>query len=218
MKEIAAKKWWSARGRRQQVEYARSIRAGRVIATCSRDSSARSRGAALSQVRQWARVRLQRDPALDHRGGHRDGTHRAGQALAERHRRELQRPLPRGVPQHGMVPHAKGGRGHHRDLAASLQRGPTALKSRLFDTDRVQRNTWQPTTRSERLLSSFDWSEEPRQVITTVTTASRTTNIVETVTTEISNSCWPIPHVGILIVVTSVERMGNLTVGSYEPS
>ena len=39
---------------------------------------------------------------------------------------------------------------------------PTALKSRLFDTDRVQRETrgnQQPDL--ERLLSSFDWSEEP---------------------------------------------------------
>ena len=47
-------------------------------------------------------------------------------------------PLPRGMPQHGVVPDAARGCGDHRDVAAALQRGPTPLKPRLFDTDRVQ--------------------------------------------------------------------------------
>jgi len=98
----------------------------------------RSRRASLSQVRQRAGVRLQRDPALDDHRGHRDRPHRPGQALAERHRRELQRPPPRRVPEHGVVSHQTGSGGDHRDLAAALQRRPPALQPRLFDTHRIQ--------------------------------------------------------------------------------
>src|SRR4051812_26639066 len=38
-----------------------------------------------------------------------------------------------------MVPHPKGGSRNDRDLAPALQRRPSAFESRLFDTERVQR-------------------------------------------------------------------------------
>ena len=59
--------------------------------------------------------------------------HRAGQAAAERLRRELQRQAPRRVPERGGLRHP--GRGPRRDraLAARLQPRPPALGARRAD-------------------------------------------------------------------------------------
>ena len=62
-----------------------------------------------------------------------------GKAVAERRRRELQRQVPRRVPEFGMVPLARSSQGRHRGLAPALQRGSAALQPRLFDARRVRR-------------------------------------------------------------------------------
>ena len=64
--------------------------------------------------------------------------HRPRQALAERHQRELQRQVPRRVPERGVVPHPPRGPGHHRGLAPALQRRAAALQPRLLDPARIQ--------------------------------------------------------------------------------
>ena len=50
------------------------------------------------------RIFLERDPEMDRRRGDRERAERPRQALAERHRRELQREVPRRVPEHGVLP------------------------------------------------------------------------------------------------------------------
>ena len=54
---------------------------------------------------------------------------------------ELQRQVPRRVPEPRMVSFACGGEGDHRDLAAPLQRGASTLEPRLSHTERVRGST-----------------------------------------------------------------------------
>lgn len=54
------------------------------------------------------------------------------------HQREVQRPLPRRVPEHGVVPLASGGSGRHRNLAQALQQRSTPFESRRDQPDRAQ--------------------------------------------------------------------------------
>ena len=63
----------------------------------------RPRRAALSALGQRPRVRRDGDPALAADGADRDGVHRSGQALAEWHRRIVQRQVPRRVPDAAVV-------------------------------------------------------------------------------------------------------------------
>ena len=60
----------------------------------------RARRAALLALRQRPGVRRPCAAAMDRRPGHRDRPDRPGQALAERRQRELQRQVPRRVPEH----------------------------------------------------------------------------------------------------------------------
>jgi hypothetical protein len=116
----------------------RPVRSGRVIEVLSRLVSERGAPRYLRSDNGpefVARTLL----GVDRRPGHRDRPNRPRQALAERRRRELQWQVPRRVLEHGMVPLARRGQGHHRSLAPPLQRGPPAFKHQLFDAGRVRR-------------------------------------------------------------------------------
>ncbi len=63
---------------------------------------------------------------------HRDGAHRSGQAVAERHRRELQRQVPRRVPEHGVVPHR--GRGARRSSRPGAGTTTRSARTRAWAT------------------------------------------------------------------------------------
>ena len=86
-----------------------------------------------------------------------DSAHRPRSAMAEWHRRELQREVPGRVPQHGVVPLAVRGRGDHRDLEGALQRGSPPLEpgiphaARVHEEARAVRN--QPRWRGRSLVS-----------------------------------------------------------------
>jgi len=67
----------------------------------------RTRGSGIRPERQRARVHRHGSRSLVEGPGHRNPLHRSGKALAERLRRELQRPVPRGVP--GLVLRQQGG-------------------------------------------------------------------------------------------------------------
>ena len=64
-----------------------------------------------------------------------------GKPSAEWCRGELQRQVPRRVPEPRMVSFACGGEGDHRDLAAPLQRGASTLEPRLSHAKRVRGST-----------------------------------------------------------------------------
>ncbi len=64
--------------------------------------------------------------------------HRAGQADAERLRREPERPLPRRMPQRAPVPQPAGGPPAHRRMEDRLQRPPTAHEPRRPHPERVR--------------------------------------------------------------------------------
>src|SRR6185437_14972909 len=117
----------------------------------ARDRSAgaarvRARGAALSALRQRAGVRVAGAAQMDRRSGHRHRIDRSGQALAEWDGGELQRQVPRRVPEPGMVPFAERGEGGDRELAAALQRGAAAFEPGLPDAGRVRRAPQAPGT------------------------------------------------------------------------
>ena len=85
--------------------------------------------------------------------------------MAERTRRELQRQVPRRVPEHGMVSEPPRSRADHRDLAAALQRGQAAFEPGLLDPDRVQDGERQDDNPADRgRLSIIEWPREPGQV------------------------------------------------------
>jgi putative transposase len=119
------------------IDVAGSIRSKRVIEVLSRLIS--THGAPLFlRSDNGPEFVSRRDPRVDRRERHRHGADRSGQALAERNQRELQRPLPRRVPERRVVPLARRGQGRHRNLAPSLQRHPTAQQPELLDAARVQ--------------------------------------------------------------------------------
>ena len=97
----------------------RSIRSPRVIEVLSQLVS--ERGAPRYLRSDNGPEFVSSRSALDRRTGDRNRADRARQAVAERHRRELQRQVPRRVPEHGMVSFAGRGEGGDRELAAALQ-------------------------------------------------------------------------------------------------
>lgn len=64
--------------------------------------------------------------------------HRPGKAVAECHRRIVQREVPRRVSEPAVVSESHGRQGRHRPVAAALQRGPAAFESRLLNAARIQ--------------------------------------------------------------------------------
>ncbi len=130
----------------------------------------------LPALRQWPRVRLPRSLALDDEGGYRNSVHRPRQTLAERNQRELQRPLSRWMPEHGMVPLTHRGEGHHRDVAQTLQRRPTPFESRRHNADRVHVEIHEPRHGNARGIYSFPGSTGCGQV-TIPTTAGTTRDV-----------------------------------------
>jgi len=109
----------------------------------SRDRSAVAAGVgarrAVSALGQRARVRLPRVAEVDRRPGHRHRIDRSGQALAEWFDGELQRQVPRRVPEPRMVPVTDRGEGADRSVAAALQHGASAFEPRLSHAGRVRR-------------------------------------------------------------------------------
>ena len=99
------------------IEVDGRIRSGRVIEVLSRLVS-RARRAALSALGQRPGVRLPRAAEVDRRPGHRDRIDRSGQALAEWRDGELQRQVPRRVPEPRMVPVTGRGEGRDRERGA----------------------------------------------------------------------------------------------------
>jgi len=77
------------------------------------------------------------------------GADRARQALAEWRHRELQRQVPRRMPQPRMVSHARRSKSYHRELASALQRRAAAFEP------------WLP--HAERICSSANKNPAPRQ-------------------------------------------------------
>src|SRR4051812_6165560 len=101
---------------------------------------------------------------MGHARRHRDRTHPARQALAERHRRELQRPRARRClsmewfrTRQDAAAIIEGWRRHY-------ERGATSQLLRTFDAGRIQEADTDNFIRPRRLLSEIPWSEEPRQV------------------------------------------------------
>src|SRR5690606_27996550 len=105
---------------------------------------------ALPAIGQRAGVRQSPDPGMDRGVGNRLGADRSRQALAERHRRELQRPLPGRMSESRVVPQPARSASDHRNLAAALQPGPPALEPGLPYAGRVRRQSpfHQPEGRS----------------------------------------------------------------------
>ena len=88
------------------------------------------RPAADDRQRQRHRADLARDPALAGGARRRMALHRAGQADAERLRREPHRPPARRMPQRAPVPQPPGGAPDHRSLEDRLQHRPAAHEPR----------------------------------------------------------------------------------------
>jgi hypothetical protein len=59
-------------------------------------------------------------------------------SLVERHQRVPQRQVPRRMPERRVVPHPPRSPGHHRGVAAALQRYPPTFQPRLLDPARIQ--------------------------------------------------------------------------------
>jgi len=102
------------------IDVARAIRSQRVIEVLSRLVSVH--GAPLFMRSDNGPEFVSHGiPPMDRPGGHRHIAQRSGQALAKRHRRELQWQVPRRVPVPGVVPLTPRGLRGYRGLAASLQ-------------------------------------------------------------------------------------------------
>ena len=108
---------------------------------------ARHRRGGESSLTARRRARSARDIALGQRTGVRvacrarmakpsrreERLHRARQALAERHQRELQREVSRRVPQHALVSQPCRSSRVHRAMATRVQRGSTSFEHCLLD-------------------------------------------------------------------------------------
>lgn len=104
-----------------------------------------ARGAAVHPLGQWTGVCQPGHPGVDRARRHRHCAQRPGQAFAERHRRELQRQVPRRVPVHRVVSLAPRSRCPDRSLAQSLQRGTSPQQPAILDPGGVQTGTAQRT-------------------------------------------------------------------------
>ena len=132
------------------IDVAGSIRSGRVIEVLTRLDQ-RTWRTALPALRQRPGVRQQGDPRVARDRRHPDRTDRSWQAVAERCRRELQRSLPRRMPEPGVVPQSSRSEGDHRNLASALQCREATFEPRLPDADRVPTasRVHQPGSRSQ---------------------------------------------------------------------
>ena len=81
----------------------------------------------IHRQRQWPGTDLARDPGVDQPGRARLALHRAGQATAERLRRELHRPAAGRAPEPGDLRKPRSRPPVARALAARLQPSPAAL-------------------------------------------------------------------------------------------
>src|SRR5581483_594570 len=90
----------------------------------------RSGDAQIHRQRQWHGAHQSGSAGLGQRDRRGLALHRAGQAAAERLRRELHRSITRRVPERGGVRYARRRAPHHRALAARLQREETAHEPR----------------------------------------------------------------------------------------
>src|SRR5690606_9781340 len=126
---------------------------------------------ALPAIGQWPRIRQSPDPGVDRGVGNRLGADRSRQALAERHRRELQRPLPGRMSESRVVPQPARSASDHRNLAAALQPGPPALESGLPYPGRVRRQS--PFHQPEGRSLETPGPKLPGQVMTTEWFANR---------------------------------------------
>ena len=119
------------------IEVDGRIRSPRVIEVLSRLVS--ERGAPLYlRSDNGPEFVVARAAEVDRRSGHRHGIDRSRQALAEWRDGELQRQVPRRVPEPGVVPLAGRGEGRDRELAPALQRGASAFEPRLPHAGRVR--------------------------------------------------------------------------------
>ncbi len=112
----------------------------------SRHAASTSRACSRDQCRRAGVVRLSsastRFDRLPIRARLHHSRRRVGaQPRADRRTDTLQRPLPRRVPQHGVVSHASRGSCGHRGMAVPLQHRPPPFEPRLFDTRRIQSQT-----------------------------------------------------------------------------
>jgi putative transposase len=107
------------------IDVAGAIRSRRVIEVLSCLLAERGAGAAV----------------VDRGAGHPHASDRSRQALAERHLRELQRQVPRRVPQRRVVPLARRSPRADRAMAAALQRGPSPFVHRQHDALAVRGKT-----------------------------------------------------------------------------
>ena len=119
------------------IDVAGSIRSARVIDVLTRLMSVHGAPAYLRSDNgpEFVSNAILR---LADRRRHRNRPDRPRQAVAERHQRIVQRQVPRRVPERRVVPHPPRGPGHHRGVAAALQRGAPALEPRLLDPARIQ--------------------------------------------------------------------------------
>ena len=132
------------------IDVAGAIRSKRVIEVLSRLVSLH--GAPLfMRSDNGPEFVSQADPGVDLSLGHCHRAQRSRQALAERHRRKLQRQVPRRVSVHRVVPFAPRSRCPDRSLAQSLQRGTSPQQPAILDPGRVQTRTPQRTA-TRRLL------------------------------------------------------------------
>jgi hypothetical protein len=138
----------SVPARRRQVAYGRE-RGLSVRRACTLFSVARSalgyqghKAAKDATVMERMRELSAQYPRYgDRRAGHRHRVDRAGQALAEWRHGELQRQVPRRVPEPRMVSVTRRGEGDHRSMAAALQRSASAFEPRLPHAERVRGST-----------------------------------------------------------------------------
>src|SRR5687768_7674432 len=121
------------------IDVAGGIRSGRVIEVLTQLVSIH--GAPRHLRSDNGPEFVARDPPLAASRPDRDGVHRPRQAMAERHRRIVQRQAARPAPLAAVVPQSNGCEGEHRSLATALQRGPAALQSWVLDAGGVQSET-----------------------------------------------------------------------------
>ena len=122
--------WWDGDG---LCSFAKRLERGKFVWPRATSGTVSLTGAQLSMLLEgidWRR------PSRTF-GADRYSAYRSGYILAERIERELQREVSRRVSEHGVVYEPDGCEDPHRELAASLQRGSTALEPWQSDAIRV---------------------------------------------------------------------------------